>query len=423
MKPWPSIPLLLCACSSPNVAVGPGDDTAPPVVHDSGETGTPATETGDTAIEWIPGSSAFELSDHLFQLDTVHQVEILLGDAGWEALSIDPFTYVEADVTIDGELVEDVAVRIKGRIGSYRDLSKKSAFKIDFNKLVPGQTFHALEKLNLNNMVQDNAQVHERLAYEVYRMAGVPVPRIGYAWVVVNGLDFGLYSLGEPYDDVFLSGRYEDASGNLYDGDYYWYGGSSYQKLDFTGALVEMFQLDEGEDVGFTDLRSISGAVAGSTGGQDFDETVGAVVDMDMLIAMWAGDVWTGHYDSYSFNQNNYRVYFDPQDGLADLFPWDPDWAFYSSTPITSPSGLLAQGCRADVSCRDRFYEALWALCDAVDASDLEGQLDQAIALTRDYVLEDPRKETNASTIAAYQEEVRTWIMRRRTYLESSGGL
>jgi hypothetical protein len=423
MKPWLSIPLLLAACSAPNVIIGEGDDTEQPVDRDSGETGQPSGETGDTGNEQIPGTSAFEQSDHLFQLDVVHQVEIQLGDAGWDALSVDPFTYVQADVSIDGELVEDVGVRIKGRIGSYRDLSKKSAFKLDFNKFVDGQTYCALEKLNLNNMVQDNAQVHERLAYEVYGMAGVPVPRIGYAWVVVNGHDFGLYSLGEPYDDVFLEGRYDDASGNLYDGDYYWYGGSSYQKLDFTGGLVEMFQLDEGEDVGFADLRAISGAIAGSTGGQAFDETVGAVVDMDMFIGMWAGDVWTGHYDSYSFNQNNYRVYFDPEDGLADLFPWDPDWAFYSSTPITSPSGLLAQGCRADVSCRDRFYEAIWALCDAVDASDLEEQLDQAIELTRDYVLEDPRKETNSGTIAAYQEEVRTWILRRRSTLEATGGL
>ena len=414
----------VAACSAPNVLLDPTapDDTAGEPGLDTAEGGI-GDETGDTGIEQLPGSSAYELSDHLFQLDMVHQVEISVGDAGWEALSIDPFTYIEGDVIIDGELVSSVGVRIKGRIGSYRDLSKKSAFKVDFNKFVDGQTFCALEKLNLNNMVQDSSQVHERLAYEVYRMAGVPTPRIGYAWVQLNGIDFGLYSLGEPYDDIFLEGRYAEPDGNLYDGDYVWYGGSSYQKLDFTTGLQDMFQLDEGEDVEFVDLHAVTAAVNASFGSSSFDETMGTVVNMDEFIGMWAGDVWTGHYDSYSYNQNNYRVYFDPEDGLADLFPWDPDWAFYSSTPITSPSGLLSRGCKSDASCHADFTATLAQLCLDVEASDLEEQLDDAIALISDYVAADPRKETGSSSIAANQEAARSWIRTRRSTLEATSGL
>jgi hypothetical protein len=426
MKTWLSIPPLLAACSAPSVLLdgpSPRDDSGTHETHDSGETGPPPVETGDTSTEWIPGTSAYEQSDHLFQLDLVHAVEITLSQASWDSLTAEPFTYVVADVTIDGEPVSDVGVRVKGRLGSYRELYEKAAFKIDFNRFVPDQTFHALEKLNVNNMVQDSAQVHERLAYAVYRMAGVPVPRVGYAWVRVNGTDFGLYSLGEPYDDVFLEGRYEDPSGNLYDGDYVWYGGSSYQKLDFSEALVDLFELDEGEDVGHADIRAISDAVAGAMGGQGFDETLGTLVDMDELIAMWTGDVWTGHYDSYSFNQNNFRVYFDPQDGLADLFAWDPDWAFYSSTPITTPSGLLSRGCKVDSGCHERFDAALDALCAAVAASDLEEQLDQARQLIGPYIEADPRKETSTTSARASQEEVRRWIRGRCDALASTGGL
>ncbi len=417
----PLVALALVACSAPNIVLeGPGEDDTGQV---TGETGAPPDETGDTGLEHIPGTSAYTQSDPLFQLDVVHAVEITMGSAAMDSLRSDPFTYVHADLSFDDDLVSDVGVRIKGRIGSYRDLSQKSAFKIDFNRYVDSQTYRALEKLNLNSMVQDNAQVHERIAYGLYRLAGLPAPRVGYAWVKVNGADFGLYTLVEAYDDVFLKGRYAEPDGNLYDGDYVWYGEYEYDKLDFVASLQDMYVLDEGQDVGHADIHAVTQALAASYGGASFDETMSAVVDMDQLIQMWAADTWVGHYDSYSFNQNNYRVYFDPQDGLADLLPWDPDWAFYDDTPITTPSGYLALGCQADPSCYQAFLVALGELCAAVQGSDLEEQLDQAQALIAPYVRADPRKETTAESAAAYQEAVRAWLYRRRGTMEAYFGI
>jgi spore coat protein CotH len=424
MKPWLSVPLLLSACSAPNIALRPGqDDTDSSWPGDTDETGGSPVDTADTDTEHIPDISAYELSDPLFQLDVVHAVDITLSEASYASLARDPYTYVEAELSIDGEQLDTVGVRLKGRIGSFRELYEKAAFKVDLNRFTAGQTYMALELLNLNNMVQDSAQVHERIAYEAYRLAGVPAPRVGYAWVRVNGEDYGLYSLGEPYDDVFLDGRYEDASGNLYDGDYLWPGGSTYTKIDFSSSLHDLFELDEGEDVERADIHAVTATLEAVFGGQGFDEGMAAVVDMDEAIAMWAGDAWTGHYDSYTYNQNNYRVYFDPSDGLADLFPWDPDWAFYSATPVTSPSGLVSRGCKADTGCHQRFHAALDALCQAVERSDLEDQLDQAIALIGPYIEADPRKETTASSAAAYQEDARRWIRGRCASLEAMSGL
>ncbi|MFH1463284.1 MAG: CotH kinase family protein [Pseudomonadota bacterium] len=414
--------LLLCwGCSHPNVALEPDDprdsDPAPADSDPPEETAPPE----DTSVEQIPGFDPRLLNDWLFQLDQVHEVALTIPAEGIAALGVAPFEYVAADISVDGRAFPQVGVRIKGRLGSLRDLTAKAALKVDFNRYDPAQTLDGLEKLNLNNMVQDTAQVHEVLAYEVYRLAGVPAPRVGYGWVTVNGEVFGLYTLVEAYDDVFLDGWYQESHGNLYDGDYVWYGGSSYTKLDFAGSVQDLFVLDEGEDVGHADIHAVTDAL--SQGPTGFWDRMSGVLDLDEALAMWAGDTWVGHYDSYSFNQNNFRVYFDPADGRADLFPWDPDWSFYSGTPITTPSGLVSATCRRDTACYNTYLQVLLGLCGTVEASDLQDRLATAAALITPFVEADPRKEHGPAEVAASQRAAQAWIQGRHAELSAALGI
>lgn len=113
----------------------------------------------------------------------------------------------------------DVGVRLKGGIGSFRPLSQKAAFKLKFDELVDDQTFFGLEKLTLNNMVQDPTMVHETLAYETFRALGVPASRTGYAFLRVNGVPFGLYLNIEALDSVALP-RWFTSTRHLYEGAY-----------------------------------------------------------------------------------------------------------------------------------------------------------------------------------------------------------
>ena len=69
---------------------------------------------------------------------------------------------------------------------------------------VSGQRFFGLKTLTLNNMVQDPSMIHELLAYKVFRSAGVAAPRTGYAYLRVNGADYGVYLNIETLDTVML---------------------------------------------------------------------------------------------------------------------------------------------------------------------------------------------------------------------------
>jgi hypothetical protein len=417
------VPLLVAGCTAAGVW---GDDDIHPPVFDDDDTTDPPTDDDDTAhepvLEHVPGAEG-DPSAWLFDLHDVKQVDLVLSSEAIASLWASPYDYVEGRITIDGVSLDPVGIRIKGKLGSYRDLSGKSALKIDFNHAVPGQTFYGLEKLNLNNMVQDQAFARERTGYDLFNAMDVPAPRVGYGWVRLNGEDYGLYSLVEVYDDVFLERHFDEPSGNLYDGDYYLWPDWSYTLIDFTSSVCHLYTLDEGTDVALADVNAVVSAVA-STGGTDqFTPVVGQLVDLEHFVRFWATDVWIGQYDGYVHYTNNYRVYFDPADGLARVMPWDPDWAFYPHTPVTSPLGTLAVGCKADPACHAHFIEALGSVQAAVEAAQLGPQLEQITDLILPYVDDDPRKEISLETALASQEDLRNWIHTRSAQLAATSGL
>jgi hypothetical protein len=384
------------------------------------EAGDDSQDAGDDTGESSTGGP-LDSENGVFVLDRVIEASITLPEASWASLEADPYEYVPATLVFDGVTFEQVGVRLKSHIGSFRDLSGKASFKVDLNRYDERLAIGSLERLNLNNMVQDTAKLHELLAYHVWRLGGVATPRVGYVWLTVNGEVFGLYANVEVYDDAFLERNWEDGSGTLYDGDYrVWFGGrSQITMLDLEDEFVPQFQQDEGPDVGRADLQGLVDALDAASGTSDFMATVGALVDLEELASMWAGEVWTGHIDSYSFNKNNYRVYFDPCSGLAQVLPWDPDWAFTIDTPMTSISGRLTFSCRIDPSCHAIMTESLATLEAAIAATDLEGEVDAAAALVEPWLAQDPRLEGTVEEISASQDALRDWIHTRSATLAS----
>jgi hypothetical protein len=395
-------------------------------IGDTGSSPGTGPEVGVESVGAMDDPSAW-----LYGIDRVVEITLVLQLDSWQSLERDPYTKVAAAIEVDGQRMDDIAVRLKGRYGSYRPLSQKSGFLVDINYLKPDQELFGLEQLNLNNMVQDSAQIHDFMAYEVYRLLDIPCPRVGFAWLTVrreNGGEvvgeevFGLYANVEAYDDVFLDRNFEDGSGRLYDGDYWladdW---SWYTFADFTPDLQGTFELDEGEDVGAVDIAQVTDTLGDVVWTSVFWPAMDKIVDMDQFTRLWAAEAWVGQYDGYAYNRNNYRVYFDPSDaGRATIMPWDHDWAFYSDTPLASPTGHLAQGCNANTACAEAFLEHLWSLSPAVEAADIRGRMNAVIELTEPYNMEDPRKEVSMATIQASRRALHGWLTGRDATLERS---
>ena len=162
-----------------------------------------------------------EYASLLFESGRVHTVDVTLADGDWSDLLANPTdkTKYQASVAIDGEAVSDVSFSTKGNtslssVAGDED-SNRYSFKVNFGKYVDGQTYHGLDKLNLNNLYADATYMKDYLSYEIFRQAGVDAPLTSYVWLTVNGEDVGLYLAVEDVDDSYLE-RAEGGEGELY---------------------------------------------------------------------------------------------------------------------------------------------------------------------------------------------------------------
>jgi len=391
---------------------------------------------GDTAVVIIPGDTSEtepDLPDDptwMFLGDVVYDVAITLPDASITALNADPDAYVTGDITFDGTTLTNVGIKLKGRLGSFRTLSQKAGFKVSLDTFVEDQEYSGLDHFTFNNLVQDSSYVHQPAAYAVYRAFGIPAPRIGYVWITVNGTDYGLYENAEGYDNKFVDRTYGDDSGSLYNGDYYlapdW---SYYVFTDFDDSTWSQFELVAGTDVGMVDVQAVTSAIDTSYGTSSYYDTVGEVVDWDYHLLFWAVENWVGQYDGYTYNKNNYYVWFNPAvGGKAQILPWDHDWAFCTSTPLKRPYGRISDTCYDDATCQAGFLTAMSevaAMFDpGTDANDaLAADIEARIALLEPYIEADPRKETSASSIYSSQDQLLGWIANRSDKMRSAWGV
>jgi spore coat protein CotH len=393
--------LLLAACDSSSVLTldtePSGTDEAP--VEDAGGT----TDTGDP-----PDREEPDFFDDSF----IHEVDIHLSAEARTGLRRDPYTYVEGSVTVDGNAFDRVAIRLRGKYGSFRRLGQKPKFKLDFNRYVPDQRLGPYETLALNNEVVDCSYLREPTGYAVFRQLGLPAPRTAFTHVTVDDEDYGLYVGLEFPDDTFLEAHYDDPSGNLYDGKYlYWPDSGNYALVDFTPDLVDNFTLEEGEDVGRSDVHAIADAVQASG---SFADRLGPLVDSEEFHRHTVAEQWIGHVDGYVTNVNNYRIYFDPTSGRAQWLTYDLDYAFYSASSWgmdwNSPNGAVAAACWTDADCRAAHVAAVGSALQTIDTDTLLAQIDAWSALIADSAEADPKRECSASQIPGDQAVVRNWI-------------
>ncbi len=166
----------------------------------------------------------------LFDTSRVHTIDIIMDD--WEGFleTCENEEYQSCGVVIDNEAYRNVALRAKGNtslsmVRSYGN--NRYSFKIEFDHYDSGNTYYGLDKLCLNNIIQDHTYMKDYLAYELMRDMGVPSPLCSYVYITVNGEDWGLYLAVEALEESFLSRNYGKDYGNLYKPDTIGFGGGS----------------------------------------------------------------------------------------------------------------------------------------------------------------------------------------------------
>ena len=164
----------------------------------------------------------------LFDASYVHRIDIVMDD--WDAFieSCENEEYAFCTVLIDGTKHGNTAIRAKGNtsLSGVRSAgSQRYSFKLEFDHYEDGKSCDGLDKLCLNNLIQDNTMMKDFVVYQLMNDFGVCSPLCSFAYITVNGEDWGLYLAVEGVEDSFLARNYGSDTGELYKPDSMSFGG------------------------------------------------------------------------------------------------------------------------------------------------------------------------------------------------------
>ncbi|MDP2313958.1 MAG: CotH kinase family protein [Pseudomonadota bacterium] len=371
-------------------------DSALPPVSDIGarepqeEAPEPVIAGADT-VRMGPGerpTRADMTDDALFEEGIIHDIYLALDEDAISSLGDTPDVDVMAKFGFDQYGAEiPVGVHLKGT-SSFRTLSGKAAFKIDFHEWNPEARFHGRKRITLNNMAQDATMLHEHVYYWLCGELGLPAPRHSYARVWVNDEPYGLYGLLETMDEQFIDRVWpNDDKGTLYEGE---------AGNDFTEQRGD-FGVEELGLPGFEVEALIATVLA--TPPDQYLAMLEANFDVDALFGYWAVDIITGNVDGYALNFNNFFVYGAPKARRWTLVPAGTDRSFVDATGgirgsgFRRLSGALVLGCLDDPACVPRLDARIREVIDAWDALDVPGVAAAMVAVVGPECEADPKRD------------------------------
>ena len=280
----------------------------------------------------------------LFQEGEIPRVRLELSDDAIESLRKIPRKYVVGAVVEGARRYTNVSIRLKGGPGSFRPLEDRPAFTVNFDRQAPGQTFHGLKKLHLNNSVQDSSYLSEKLCREMFEAAGVPAPRAGHAVVALNDRPLGLYVLVEGVNKQFLKRYFPQTGGNVYDG---------HSQQDVNQRLRTNSGDTPKDQSRLADLASAARTSNLAARRIALEKTL----DVERFLSFMAVEVIVAHWDGYSLNRNNFRIFHDKSTDRMVFLPQGLDQAFQRKNITAMPemSGLVAKAVLEVPEFRERF--------------------------------------------------------------------
>lgn len=213
----------------------------------------------------ITASASCGYESRLFDTSKVHSIDIVMDD--WDGFieTCEDEEYTSCTVVIDGDSYKNVAIRAKGNtsLSTVSQLgSDRYSLKIEFDHYNSAENYYGLDKLCLNNIIQDTTYMKDYLSYQLMAQMGVPSPLCSYAYITINGEDWGLYLAVEDVEDAFLERSYGSDHGELYKPDSQSFGGGRGNGKDFKMDELDMddFNSNDSDRENFDPSQMAQGA-------------------------------------------------------------------------------------------------------------------------------------------------------------------
>jgi spore coat protein H len=190
---------------------------------------------------------------------------------------------------------------------------RNGGFKVRFHK---DQTLRDMATVNVIFEDEPRRVLSEPLAYELYRLAGVPAEFTEHIRVWVDDRLLGYHLLVEQPNKAFLRRHGRDDTGNLY--KLIWYG------RDLVGKHEKKTNLATGHD----DLLAVLHGLGEKSGAAQWD-FIERHFNVTNFINYFAVNMCIQNWDGFF---NNYFTYHHPGGaGQWEIYPWDEDktWGDY----------------------------------------------------------------------------------------------
>ena len=271
----------------------------------------------------------FPVDGQVYRTDVLPRVDISLSEdtLQWIYDNVESrkefkalFVYTAGGIT---DTVEEVGFRLRGASSRY---SAKKSFRISFNTFIPGGKFYGIEKMNLNGEHNDPSIIRSHLTWNFFEQMQVPGPRSNHVDVYINGRYYGLYINVEHIDEEFAESRFGNKLGNLYKclfpADLTYLGDNP---EDYKNSNYEL-KNNTGED-DYSDLIDFIYTL-NNTAPEDFPADIEPVFNVNGFLRYLAVEIFTGHWDAYSINKNNYYLFNNWYTGKFEFIPYDTDNTF-----------------------------------------------------------------------------------------------
>jgi hypothetical protein len=296
---------------------------------------------------------------------------------------------------------------------------RNGGFKVHFLK---DRTFKGMTGINIIFENSPRWLLSEPMAYELYRLAGVPAPLTEHIRTWLDGRPLGYQLLIEQPNKAFLKRNKRDDTGNLY------------KVLWYEQGLIRQHEKRTRPATGSEDLLGLHTALSAKSGPAQW-VFIRQNFNVDELINYYVVNMCIQNWDGFF---NNHFLYHDAGGtGKWEMYPWDEDktWGDYDGAspdydwytmPLTfgmnggsassqntfsggadgwwRPPGWFSGPLLSNMEFRKAFLVRLGQFCGNMFTEEkilplinaMEKRLEPEIAVRARLVAEDPREALNA---------------------------
>lgn len=296
-----------------------------------------------------------------FPQDSVNRMDIVMTAADWAAIRQDVTQllgfdfgarvpngccayipnepkYVDVTLKLGGRTWKHVGFRLKGAASlqtAWNNGNFKLPFRLKFDEFEDefpetwNQRLHGFRELAAAPGIWDASYLHEKLASDVFRLAGIPAPRTAFYRVYIDagdGLRYrGLYTMVELPENTMLRDQFGEDQGNLYK-----------PVTTFGSFSVNAFPKQNNEGSSYRDVEDMIAALNSplrTTDRPRWRAGLEATFDVDHFLRWLAVNNAIGNWDTYGTNGHNFYLYNHSTRHLVWI-PWDNNFAFLAEADI-----------------------------------------------------------------------------------------